>query len=806
MRLRRSALFLIALLCLSNLAIAAESSMHLIPAPKQLKTAPGALTLETGLRIITTDPALRPLAVVLSEEIAAVAGIAADAGTGAARPGDVVLELNDLLEGEAYTIEINDRVTVGAADARAMAFATVTLLQAIQRDQDGARLPRLSISDQPDAAHRGLMVDLARQWHPIHTLKQIIRICRFYKVRYLQLHLSDDQSFTFPSAAYPRLATAGRSYTREQLDDLVAYAHARGVILVPEIDVPAHATAMVRAMPDLFGSPAGGIINFRDPAVVEAVRTLIDEAIDTFPDSPYIHVGADEANLSPLTRDPGYIQAIEALGVDNIHGLFNHFLNQLNERIVARGKRMIAWEGFEVIDRGPGRLDPAVIVMPFDNYKNVERTYMPAGHDIINTSWYPMYIIPGTLTTPKHIFDWDLQTFGNYRSADPRSYDNVVQYTVTNTDSILGGQMCSWEQAADAEVESIRRRLAAMAERLWNRKAPLSYEQFAQRLVAADARLQHLLAEQSPAAVRPAASNRIHADRVELFWKPADGYPSGYTVLRGTNSDIASATVIAESIVDTQYTDTQATDGTEYYYWVKAINRHGEGPAGDPARGARGTDTRLVEAYEGFHYPSTAAITDAGGGDGWDSAWRVDEAGAAVTLKNEGLRYRGLQTTPGHLNVRFSEEHEGLRLSRDTTERQGVVGSHLWVSFLIRGNKIGAGHAFIQPAASNLAVGKMWGNGLCIDNRPTPYPMKPGETYLVVARYACSDGGDIGHVWVNPPLDREPLITDPGVATHTGDLGNSRTLKINIQQHGLGDYDIDEIRLGSTWRQVLPRR
>ena len=175
-------------------------------------------------------------------------------------------------------------------------------------------------------------------------------------------------------------------------------------------------------------------------------------------------------------------------------------------------------------------------------------------------------------------------------------------------------------------------------------------------------------------------------------------------------------------------------------------------------------------------------------------------------MKSEGLTYPGLETTPGHLNVRFTQEREGLTLSRDTIDPQGVEGSHLWVSFLIRGNRIGAGHAFVQPAASHLAVGKMWGNGLCIDNRPTPYAMKPGETYLVVARYTILRGTDVGHVWVNPSLDREPLIDDPGVATHTGSIGDSHTLKINIQQHGMGDYDIDEIRLGHTWQQVMPRQ
>ena len=93
----------------------------------------------------------------------------------------------------------------------------ITLLQAADADHGKVIIPRMKITDQPYASYRGLMVDLARQWHPIDAVKQAVVLCQWYKIGYLQLHFTDDQSWTFPSTAYPKLATPGTA------------VHARGV-------------------------------------------------------------------------------------------------------------------------------------------------------------------------------------------------------------------------------------------------------------------------------------------------------------------------------------------------------------------------------------------------------------------------------------------------------------------------------------------------------------------------------------------------------------------------------------------------
>ena len=138
----------------------------------------------------------------------------------------------------------------------AAAWSTVTLLQALAVGPQGASLPKMSVSDRPDFPFRSAMTDIARKWHPLVNLYELVDLFRFYKIRYLQFHLNDHGMFTFGSKQFSKLPTVGkygrRYYTIEELKALVAYADARGVTLIPELEMPGHSDAG-RLMPEVFG-------------------------------------------------------------------------------------------------------------------------------------------------------------------------------------------------------------------------------------------------------------------------------------------------------------------------------------------------------------------------------------------------------------------------------------------------------------------------------------------------------------------------------------------------------------------------
>ena len=190
-----------------TIASAQSDAPSLVPWPKLVKMAPGAMSLGPNCRIVAADPALAPLTKVLADEIHAIAGVRLAAAEGIGGPGDIVLALDSALKGEAYTVEIAERATVRGGNYGAVALGTATLLQALRAKDGKAALPHLTVADEPAVEYRGLLIDVARQYHSIASLKQIVQLCRLYKVRYLQLHLTDDQSFMFPSRAYPLLIT-----------------------------------------------------------------------------------------------------------------------------------------------------------------------------------------------------------------------------------------------------------------------------------------------------------------------------------------------------------------------------------------------------------------------------------------------------------------------------------------------------------------------------------------------------------------------------------------------------------------------
>ena len=174
-------------------------------------------------------------------------------------------------------------------------------------------LPVCEIQDTPDCSWRGMMVDLARDFHKLPVLYDYVDLCRFYKIRYLHLHFTDDQSYTLPSRAYPALSTPNRNYTEDELKGLMAYAKARGVEIIPEIDVPGHTTSFSAAYGDIFGRD--GIICLSEESM-EAMSTLFFELCELFEGSDYIHMGGDEAVIDRWTTCDKCLNAFQKSGVD----------------------------------------------------------------------------------------------------------------------------------------------------------------------------------------------------------------------------------------------------------------------------------------------------------------------------------------------------------------------------------------------------------------------------------------------------------------------------------------------------------
>lgn len=465
--------------------------VSIIPWPQELKLTGGDLTLMPDSRIVYTARELQPLATVLGQELYQITGTEFAVTDSKAKAGDMEIRIDSALEGEAHTLKVGKQVVMTGNNYKHTAMATASLLQAIEMQGSRAAIPRMVIRDAPHSSYRALMIDVARQRHTIDTLKQCVVMCRLYKVNYLQLHLTDDQSFTFECKAYPKIATPGRHFTQAQLKELVAFADARGVTLIPEFDAPGHTTALRKAMPELFGRTGLSVINLGKEEVFHALEKIVAEMCDVFASSPYFHIGADEAYFAELAKDPIARQAIRDKGYDQVHDLFLEFVVRMNGFVKQHGKQTVMWESFSGTGSRHVTIPRDILVMAWETLYQLPQSLLNNEYTIINVSWKPVYLTPGRRWDPEYIYNWNMFRWENHWKIAP-SY-RPIQLDAYPNDRIIGSMMCSWESSDEMQIPGIRLRLPPLCERIWTPESTTPYTHFARRFKHTDRVLQQLI-------------------------------------------------------------------------------------------------------------------------------------------------------------------------------------------------------------------------------------------------------------------------------------------------------------------------
>ncbi len=448
--------------------------------------------------IIATSKDLEPLAQLLSDEISLVNGVRLHVDTQERSRGDIVLAIDPALQGETYTLEVDRSARVQGGNYNSVAAGTVSLLQSLRAVHGAATIPCLSIKDEPVYPYRGALIDLARKYHSPGGIEQVIELCRLYKIRFLHLHLTDDQLFMFPSQHFPQLGKSNREfarfepgsksridpYTIEELRQLDRFAADRGVSLVPEIDLPGHSGRLIADARDVFGIPGNGsTVNIASPRTVAALTELLDEVMDIFQSSPYVHLGADEVGLDGLDQTADYRQAQTTFGIKSVHDLYCKFVTDMCDVVIRHGKRPIVWEEACNAD-GPYPLPKEALVMVWSQGRN-PNDIVKSGYQVVNATWTPLYIVRDNKRSPEFLFDWAALKFGREGSTD--------YTTLADPQNLMGAQLCSWENSESIEIQSMRERLAVVAERTWNPQAGGDYPEFKARLTHTDAVLDKLI-------------------------------------------------------------------------------------------------------------------------------------------------------------------------------------------------------------------------------------------------------------------------------------------------------------------------
>ena len=369
-------------------------SISVIPAPAKVVMNRGAFELRaaTPVRYAAGSPGeqVATYFVALMQRTRGVA-LAASAGpTGAEQTISFELQAREGSQvEEGYSLVVSPkRVLVSSHSPRGLFYGAVTLWQLAA----GAQIPAVEIEDAPRFRWRGLLLDSARHYQSPQFIKRLIDAMALHKLNVLQWHLTDDQAWRLEIKKYPKLTEVGAwrvpagqapaadidpttkrqrlyggFYTQEQVREIVAYAAARYVTIVPEIDVPGHASAAIAAYPQLgvTGKPAAvpadwgiyqNLFNV-DESTFTFLEDVLAEVLTLFP-SEYIHTGGDEAVKNQWHDSPRVQSRMRELGVKDEHALQSYFVQRMEKYLSAHGRRLIGWD--EILEGG---LPPNASVM-----------------------------------------------------------------------------------------------------------------------------------------------------------------------------------------------------------------------------------------------------------------------------------------------------------------------------------------------------------------------------------------------------------------------------------------------------------
>ena len=494
-------IFAAAILCIvGSMQTGAQSptELNVMPLPAKAQLGSGALKIDAGFtlafagyREVRLDRAGARFLLQLNRETGLVFGQAAAAADAAkatlvATTDHASKPVQELGEDESYTLEVTlTGAKLHAANPLGTMHGLQTFLQLVSITADGFAAPAVSIQDQPRFPWRGLMVDGSRHFISVPVLKRNLDGMEAVKINVFHWHLSDNQGFRVESHKFPKLQEQGSDglyYTQDEIRDVIAYAHDRGIRVVPEFDMPGHSTAWFVGYPELASGPGpyqiwqqwGVADPAMDPTNEKTYKFLNDffaEMAKLFPDQ-YFHIGGDEVNGKQWDANPKIQEFMKSHNIKNNEGLQAYFSQRIQELVVKHGKTPVGWDEILV----PGV--PKNIVIQSWRGSEALATAAKEGYRGILSNGY--YIDLG----------WSA---ARHYAVDPMG-GAAANLTPEEKERILGGEATMWSEYVNWEnVDSrIWPRTAAIAERYWSPQSTTDVASMYSRLEAESTRLEWL--------------------------------------------------------------------------------------------------------------------------------------------------------------------------------------------------------------------------------------------------------------------------------------------------------------------------
>jgi hexosaminidase len=478
---------------------AAENTMqrhNLMPAPATVQFQSGRLAVDSNFTVAVEghqedrlrggiDRAMRRLEGRIGLQLAR--GLMSDVTTATLLvrcqgPGKSVPSVD---EDESYSLDVSDKQAVLKANSVVGALRGLeTLLQLLSADRDGYFIPAVSIQDQPRFRWRGLLIDSCRHFQPVEVIKRNLDAMAAVKLNVLHWHLTEDQGFRIESKKYPKLhqlGSDGHYYTQEQAREIIAYARDRGIRVVPEFDMPGHATSWFVGHPELASAPGPYSIERRfgimdptiDPTREEVYKFLdgfLGEMAALFPDA-YLHIGGDENNGKQWTANPQIQAFMKQKGIKDNHALQAYFNQRLSQILKKYGKRMMGWD--EILHPD---LPKDIVVHSWRGPRSLVEAAKQGYDSVLSSGFYIDLLQPAA----RH---YTVEPIPANSGLD----DEQIKH-------ILGGEATMWGELVTPETIDSRiwPRTAAIAERLWSPRTVSDVNDMYRRLAVVSLQLEEL--------------------------------------------------------------------------------------------------------------------------------------------------------------------------------------------------------------------------------------------------------------------------------------------------------------------------
>nr|AKC34129.1 Hex2 [uncultured Bacteroidetes bacterium] len=510
------------LLIAGSLATSAAEPPALIPQPVSVQPGEGSFKFSAGTGI-RHDRALESEAKLLASDLAKLTD---------SQPKTVVKELTNALPSEilldfsektdlppsGYELKVQPNgVVIRGKDAAGVFLGTRTLLQLLPAKlaEGSAAIPAVTITDYPRFAWRGMMLDVGRHFHPVPDIKRFIDWMAFHKLNSFHWHLTEDQGWRIEIKKYPKLTEVGAFressppygnrnsddgvryggfYTQEQLKDVVAYAAARHITVVPEIEMPGHAAAAIAAYPELGNTDIPGY----SPKVMTRwgvhpyifspkeetftfLEDVLSEVCDLFP-SKYIHIGGDEAPKDQWKQSKFAQEVIKREGLKNEEELQSWFIRRIGRFLESKNRNLIGWDEIQ-----EGGLPKTATMMVWRDAKWAKHALSLGNNVVMATTshtYLDYYQNPAATELAKGV---EYEAIGGHLPLE-KVYSYNPTFVAENPQQekqILGTQAQLWSEyfkdMKKVEYHAFPR-IAALAEVAWTPLALKNFDGFSKRL------------------------------------------------------------------------------------------------------------------------------------------------------------------------------------------------------------------------------------------------------------------------------------------------------------------------------------